>query len=84
MTLADQVTMKIETILKFCNPGQGAAEDRHLHRHLRSGREAVQKCIGEIDEIIGNFKAWERKTSDLFKALEEATGACYPSHRRFA
>src|SRR5689334_7771443 len=70
---------QIETMLKFCNPNQGANRDRHLRRYLKRGRTAVEKCAKAIQDINERFAIWSALTTDLFKALEEMSGKCTPT-----
>ncbi|EED11877.1 hypothetical protein TSTA_110570 [Talaromyces stipitatus ATCC 10500] len=64
----------IEKMLKFCNSNQDARRDRHLRRYILLGRKSVDECVVAINEIKEAFDKWSKKTSDLFKALEEAVG----------
>jgi hypothetical protein len=64
----------IETMLKFCNPNQSEARDRHLQRYFQNGEEMVKQCIAAIEEIQKSFKFWSERTKALHYALQNTLG----------
>lgn len=69
-----QYLRKIETMIKFCQPDQPAARDRHLLRHIIAGEDIVKECTDLINEIKESFDNWSIQTKAICIALGITSG----------